>query len=73
MEPSLSNKNQKETASVAANVYRATIGKVSPTDDSLVLHYSICWWDLLKWTPEHFDTYLESAHIIIEQQDESVG
>jgi hypothetical protein len=62
---------QKETASAAVNVYQATIGNVSPTD-SLVLHTSRVD-EILKWTQEHLDAYFESADILIEQRDESVG
>jgi hypothetical protein len=65
----------KEIASVAANLYQATIGKVSPMD-SLVLHYSCvyeCVYEILKWTQEHLDAYLESADIIIELHKESAA
>jgi hypothetical protein len=62
---------QKETVLAAEHMYQATIGKVSPMD-SHVLHSS-CVDKILKWTQKHLDTYLESAGIIIEQRDKSVG
>jgi hypothetical protein len=52
-------------------MYQETIGKVSPTD-SHALHSSRVD-EILKWTQEHLDAYLESADIIIEQRDESAG
>jgi hypothetical protein len=59
---------RKETASEAAAVYQATIGKVSPMD-SILLHHSRIE-EILKWTKEHLDTYLASADVIIDQRDE---
>ena len=61
-------RRRKETATEAAAVYQDTIGTVSPTD-SLVLHHSRVE-EILKWTQEHLDAYLQSADIIIEQRDE---
>jgi hypothetical protein len=62
---------RKETALAAEHVYQTTIGKVSLTD-SHVLH-SARVDEILKWTQEHLDAYLESADIIIDQRDESAG
>lgn len=60
-----------ETANAAEQVYRSTIGNVSPTD-SIVLHHSRVE-EILTWTQEHLDAYLLSADIIIAQRDEAAG
>lgn len=61
-------RRRKETATEAENIYENTIGKVSPTD-SVVLHHSPID-EIIKWSQEHLDAYLQSADIIIEQRDE---
>jgi hypothetical protein len=61
---------RKETATEAAAVYQATIGKVSPTDSIVLVHHARIE-EILKWTKEHLDTYLASADVIIDQRDES--
>jgi hypothetical protein len=61
-------KRRKDTATEAATVYQATIGKVSPTD-SVVLHHARIM-EIFKWTKEHLDAYLATADVIIDQRDE---
>jgi hypothetical protein len=60
---------RKETAHEAENVYQQTLGQVSPTD-SIILHYTSVD-DILKWTQEHLDAYLQLADIILAQHDEA--
>ena len=59
----------KETANEAVAVYQSTIGKVSQTEDSVVLHHARIV-EILKRTREHLDAYLASADMIIDQRDE---
>jgi hypothetical protein len=47
---------------------QSTIGKVTPTDSSVLHHAHI--EEILKWTKEHLDAYLASADVIIDQRDE---
>jgi hypothetical protein len=51
-------------------MYQETLGQTTPMD-SLVLHHSRIE-EIIKWTQEHLDAYLQSAaDIIVEQRDES--
>jgi hypothetical protein len=58
-----------ETATETVAVYQSTIGNLSQTDSSVVLHHARID-EILKWTNEHLDAYLASADVIINQRDE---
>jgi hypothetical protein len=60
---------RKDTANEAMAVYQETIGQVTPMD-SLVMHHSMIE-EIIKWTQEHLDAYLQTADIIVEQRDEA--
>ena len=60
--------HRKDTATEAASVYQATLGKVSQMDSNVLHHARIA--EILKWMKEHLDAYLEMAAAIIDQREE---
>jgi hypothetical protein len=55
-------RTRKATALRATQVYRETIGSVSPSD-SLILHRQHIAM-ILNWTKQHLDAYLATAEVI---------
>jgi hypothetical protein len=77
MVPSQWNKNggrKKQQPRLWLAVYQATtIGNVSQTDRSVVLHHHARIDEILKWTKEHLDAWLASAEVIIDNQRDEPG
>ena len=61
-------KQRKETAAKATEVYQATIGHIKPSD-SVMLHRAKVT-EILNWTKQHLDAYLATAEVICEQNVE---
>jgi hypothetical protein len=55
---------RKDAAARATEVYRNTIGNVSPSD-GLILHRAQIS-EILNWTQQHLDAYLATAEVVCE-------